>query len=88
MSVNSEEERPPNLLLFAVIADRLRDCQNVPFIECAVEGRPAMAGRTEHDALSFLIRIGPQRVVSGHKFRNVYQDRGVSRLSGGRIHLH
>ena len=47
MGIHPKEERPVNVLEFAVIANRLSDGQDVPLIERHVERRSAMAGRTE-----------------------------------------
>ena len=47
-----------------------------------------MAGRAEDDALPRVARVGPQRVVGGDELRNIHQDGGISRLSGGGIYLH
>ena len=88
VSVHSQEERPVNLLQLAVVANRLSDCEDVPLIERPVEGRAAMTGRAEDDALARVARIGPQRVVGRDEFRNIHQDGGISRLSGGGIHFH
>jgi hypothetical protein len=43
MRIHPEEQRPINLLEFAVITNRLSDGQDVPLIEGHVEGRSAMA---------------------------------------------
>ena len=51
MSVHPKEERTVNVLQFAVVANRLSDCEDVPLVERAVESRSAMAGRTEDDLL-------------------------------------
>ena len=52
MSIHPKEQRPINVLEFAVIANRLSDGQDVPLVERHVERRSAMAGRTEDNPLS------------------------------------
>ena len=87
MSVHSKKERPVNFLHFAVVTDRLRNGEDVPLIERPIEGGSAMTGRAEDNALAWVARIGPQSVVGRDKFRNVHQNRGISRLSGGGINF-
>ncbi len=51
VGVGAEEERPGDGLLAPVVADGLGDAEDVSFVEGEVEGRAAMAGRAELDAL-------------------------------------
>ena len=52
MRVHAQEQRPVNALSLAIQANRLRDRQDVGFVESAGESRTAMSGRSECDALS------------------------------------
>ena len=49
--VDAEEQRPVDALGLAVVADRLRDREHVPFVEETVERRAAMARGAERHAL-------------------------------------
>jgi hypothetical protein len=59
MSVYPKEQRPVNVLEFAVFTNRLSNGQDVPFVERHVESRSSMAGRTEDNPLSGIARIRP-----------------------------
>ena len=82
-------KRGPSIFCsFAVVANRLSNGENVPLVERPVEGRSAMAGRTEDNPLPRVARVGLQGVIGRDEFRNIHQDRGISRLSGGRTNFH
>ena len=88
MGIDPQEQRPVNVLEFAVIANRLSDGQDVPLVERHVESGSAMAGRTEDNPLSGIARIGPQLVIVCDELRDVNKNGWVSRLPGSRINCH
>src|SRR6266568_6157617 len=49
--INADVQRPVDALLLAIEANRLRDCENVCFIESVVESGAAMPGSSKHDSL-------------------------------------
>jgi hypothetical protein len=82
------EQRPIDVLDFAVITNRLSDGQNVPLVERDVHRGPAMTGRTEKYALSGIAEIRPQLVIGCNELRYVKKNGWVSRLPGSRINYH
>jgi len=70
--VSIPRKRTINLLLLPVITNRLRDRQNVPLIELAVESGSPMASSTKNNSLPGVVRIRPQCVVGGHELRDIY----------------
>src|SRR5262249_42887733 len=49
--IEADVERPVNVLLLAIKANRLRDSENVRLIEPVIERGTAMPGSSKHDAL-------------------------------------
>ena len=88
VSVHPKEDRTVDVLQLTVIANRLSDCEDVPLVKRAVECRSAMAGRSEDDLLPRVARVWAQLVVCSDELRNIHQDGGGSRLSGGGIDFH
>src|SRR5579864_1079263 len=88
MGIHPKKKRTVNVLDFAVITNRLSDCQDVPLVKRRVQSRSAMAGCTEDNPLSRVTRIGPQLVVGCKEFRNIHQDRGISGLPRCRTDFH
>src|ERR1700678_931468 len=88
MSIHSQEKRPINALQLAIIANRLGNCEDVPLIERPVKSRPPMTGGAENNALPRVTQVGPQRVVVRDEFRDVHQDRRISRFSSFRTNVH
>ncbi len=58
MGVAADEQRAGGPVRCAVLDDRLRDRQDVRFVECAVQGRTAMTRCPEHHLLSDVVGIG------------------------------
>ncbi len=86
--VHAEEQRPVDLLLRAVQADRLTDGENVPLVEGLLERRSAMSRGAERHALPRYGGIGPLRVVGGDQPRHVDEHRRLRGLSRERANLH
>ena len=63
--VDAEEQRPVDAVALAVVADRLRDRQHVPFVERDVERRAAVSRGAERDALRRHRGIGNLGEVGG-----------------------
>ena len=82
MRVHPDKERSIDALLFAVNADGLRDGEDVPFIEGAIESRSAVPGCTEGNALRRHLRIGPLRVIRRYQARYVNQFCGIGGVPG------
>src|SRR5262249_14314139 len=85
---DAEKERAADLLLLPVVADRLRDGEDVPLVEGVVERRAAVSGGPEGDPLGRAQGIRAARVVRRHEPGHVHQDRGRRRLSGERADRH
>jgi hypothetical protein len=71
-----------------VLADRLRDRQDVRLVEGAVLGCAAVAAGAEGDALARVGGIGTAIVVGGDQTVDVDQDIGRGGLSGERRQRH
>src|SRR6516162_3219110 len=87
MGVAADEEWPSDASGSAVLAYRLADCEDVPFVEGPVERRASMTGRAEHNALGSHSRIGTLGVVRGNQLRHIDQGRRVSRLPRLRVYV-
>ena len=57
MRINPQEQWPIDFMLLAIQADRLRDREDVIFIERPFEGRTPVSRRTEDDTLLWRMRI-------------------------------
>ena len=82
MRVFTHEERPRDIFARAVLADRLRNGENMRFIERVIEGTTAVAAGAEADQLLRVFRVGLALVVGFFEPGNIYQDiggRGLSR---------
>ena len=80
MSVHAKKERPIDFLLFAVVADRLSNCEDVPLVERPVKSGFAMTGRSEDNLLSAVTRVRLQGEIGPHKFWHIHQNRGSADL--------
>src|ERR1035437_2392735 len=83
MGVLGEENRAIGAIGRTVLADRLRDRQDVAFVERAIERGAAMPGGTEAHG-----RIGREAVVGGDQTGDVHQHGGRRALAGKRIEGH
>lgn len=88
MRIDAQKQRPVNALLFAIGANGLRDCQDVPLVEGAMERGAAMARGSEGYALFGDFRIGAVRKVCGNQPGNVHQVRFLRRFTGIRVDRH
>jgi hypothetical protein len=88
MSIDPEEQGTVDIVLFAVLADRLRNGENVPFIETAIQCGAAMSGSSEHNPLRGPVRVGDTSVVGSDKPWHIHQHLGLRRFSGVRIYFH
>ena len=86
--VRAEKQRPGDAGARAVLADRLRDRQDVRLVEGAVLGSTPVAAGAEGDALARVGGIGTAVVVGGDQAVDVDQDVGRSGLSGERRERH
>ncbi len=84
MRIDAKEERPVDSLLFAIRANSLRDRQDVPLVESAMERGAAVAGRSKCDALLRNFRIGTIREIGCDQPGNVYQVGWLRRLTRSR----
>jgi len=74
VGIDPQEQRPVNVLKFAVITNRLSDGQDMPLVERHVKRGSAMTGRTEDNALPGIARIGPQLVIGCDEFGDVHKN--------------
>ena len=82
--VRAQEQRPGDAGARAVLADRLRDRQDVGLVERAVLGGAAVAAGAEGDLLARVVGVGAAVVVGGDQAVDVDQDLGRRGLSGER----
>ncbi len=85
--VDAEEQRPVHAVRGAVLADRLRDRDDVVGVEGASQRRTAMPGRPERDPLGGVRRVGTLVMVGGQQRVHVDEDvgwRGPARERTGR----
>ncbi len=85
--VDAEEQRPVHPVRGAVLADRLRDRDDVVGVEGASQRRTAMPGRPERDPLGGVGGVGVLVVVGGQQRVHVDEDvgwRGPARERTGR----
>src|SRR5487761_2034777 len=87
MGVDTEEQRPVDALGLAVVTDRLRDRQHMPFVERDVERRAPVSRGPERDALRRYRRVGNLGVIRGDEPRHVDEQRRRCRLAGERTDL-
>src|SRR5690606_20481778 len=88
VGVDAEEERPIDALLLAVLADGLRDGEDMLLVECGREGGAAVARGAEADTLLAAPRIGLERVVGADEPRDVHEPVARRRLTSKRVHSH
>jgi hypothetical protein len=74
MGVHSEKEWPINILLFAVLANCLRNCQDVPLVEASVESGTPVTRGSKRNALRGHVRVGLHGVVGRDEFRDIHQN--------------
>src|SRR5262249_30302049 len=86
--VDTQKQRTIDASLLAVLANRLTDRQDVPFVERLVERGTAMPRRAERDALLGHRRRGDLRVIGGDKLGDVDQRQRVGWLTGQGTCLH
>src|SRR5450830_1020001 len=82
MGVDSHEERSDDALALAIVADRLRDCQHMPFVERNIESRSTMTRSTEGNALRSHCGIGALGKIRCHQFVSVNEAGTRGRLPG------
>ncbi len=63
MGIDTEEQRTVDALFAAISANGLRDGEHMRLVKAMREGRPAMPGSTEGDALFGNFRIRDIRVI-------------------------
>ncbi len=80
MGVDSQEQRTVNALLLSIIANRLRDREDVPFVESLVQRGASMTGGSEGNPLRHDSRVGTLGVVRRHQARDVDEIRGLCRF--------
>ncbi len=68
-----QKQRPGRLLIRAILADRLRDRQNVRVVEACMQRRPAMSARPEAHPLRRIRHIRMPRIKRRHQPRNIHQ---------------
>src|SRR5439155_26074663 len=78
---DADVERPVNALLLAIKANRLRDCEDVRFVERVIERGAAMPGSSKHDSLGGHGWIRSPGVICGHQAGHVDQQRRFGRLA-------
>ena len=66
---------------FAIVADRLGNCQDMGLIKTTMQGITAMTGCSKGDPFSRLFHIRLQGVIGRNEFRNIYQHGLGSRFS-------
>ena len=81
-------KRSINALAAPVVADGLRDGQNVRLGERAAQRRAAMPAGTEADALGGVVRVGRVVVVLALEPAQIHQHLPRSRLAGERRNRH
>src|SRR4029079_9529168 len=82
VGVDAEEDGTVDPLLSAVLADRLRDGEDVGRVEGVVARRAAVAGSTEGDAFLATARVGLVRVVGRDEAWDIGEHRGLGKLTG------
>jgi hypothetical protein len=82
VGVDAEEDGTVDPLLSAVLADRLRDGEDVRLVEGVVERRAAVAGSAEGDAFLATARVGLVRVVGRDEAWDIGEHRGLGKLTG------
>ncbi len=87
VGVLRQEQRPGDAIGPAIVDDGLGDGGDVVVVETRQEGRPAMTGGSEGDALRGNGRVRMQRIVGGNKARNVDEGVGCGELAGGVGHV-
>src|SRR5581483_8745517 len=87
MGVFPHEERPIGALAAAVVADRLRDGEDVRLGKAAAQRRSPMAARTEADQLRWIAHVRPALVILPLQLRDVDEQFLWSRASGQRRDL-
>ena len=73
MGVDAHEQWPVDALGLAVITEGLRDGQDMPFVERAVERRTPVAGGAKRDTLRRNRWVGRVCPIGGNQFRHVDQ---------------
>ena len=84
MRVDAEKQRAVDAVLLPVAADRLRDRQDVPFVEAACERGAAVPGGAEADALRRAPTDPAAGVVRRDQPRHVDERRRIGRVAGQR----
>ena len=74
--IDAEKQRTRDVLLGAILANRLGNREDVPFVESPLERRAAMPRGAERHALRWHSGIGHLRVVSGDEPRHIDQYSG------------
>jgi phosphoglucomutase len=72
----------------ARLADGLRSCPNVGFVEAAVFRRTPVPARTEAHQLLRIFEVGAHRVVRGHELFRIDEDLGGGGFSGQGVKSH
>ena len=88
MRVDAEEKRPADPVLAPVLANGLRDREDVPLVEGHVERGAAMSRGSERYALRSDSRVRPLGKIRRNQSRDVYQIRRLRRLTGARTNGH
>jgi hypothetical protein len=88
MRVLANEERAGDALLLTVLTDRLRNGEDMGFVEAAFEGRTAVARGAKRHALRRHGGIGRFGKVSGDELGNVDQLADVREFARVRMCLH
>src|SRR4029079_5049696 len=73
MRIDADEERPVYAILTAIEADGLRRCEDMRLVEGGIEGRAAMAGGAETDALCRDSLVGDLGEIGRDEARQVDQ---------------
>ena len=88
MRILRQEYRPVDSVRGAILADGLRDRENVRFVESIRERCAAVAGRAECDTLGSFRRIRPAGIISRDELRNIGQLRRTGRFPCVRMDAH
>jgi hypothetical protein len=81
-------DRAGDALPCPVLADGLRDGENVLLGERAIEGRAAVAAGSEADALIRIVHIGTFRIVVAFEAAQIDEQFGRRGFSSKRAYLH
>jgi hypothetical protein len=82
MGIPTHEKGAVDLVLFAIVANRLGNGEDVIFVETAPEGASAMSGSAEADTLFGDLGIGMKQIIVAEKTGKVDEIIGWNGVPG------